>query len=43
MEAFKRFKELLTIAQIVQPPGWSLLFELICNANEYVVGVVLQQ
>ena len=27
----------------MRPPNWSLPFELICDANDYVVGAVLGQ
>ena len=42
-EAFERLKSLLTTAPIVRPPNWSLPFELMCDANDYAVGVVLSQ
>ena len=42
-EAFDKLKELLTSAPIVQPPDWSLPFELICDASDYAIGVVLGQ
>ncbi|KAL6322464.1 hypothetical protein AAG906_008119 [Vitis piasezkii] len=42
-EAFKRLKLLLTTTPIVRPPNWSLLFELMCDASDYAVGVVLGQ
>jgi hypothetical protein len=34
---------LLTSAPVIQPPDWSLLFEIMCDASDYVVGVVLGQ
>jgi hypothetical protein len=34
---------LLTSAPVIQPPDWSLPFEIMCDASDYVVGVVLGQ
>jgi len=42
-EAFVKLKSLLTSALVIQPPDWSLPFEIMCDANNYVVGVVLGQ
>ncbi|XP_042432730.1 uncharacterized protein LOC122019318 [Zingiber officinale] len=42
-EAFDRLKEALTSAPIIRPPDWSLPFELMCDASDYAVGVVLAQ
>ncbi|XP_038978855.1 uncharacterized protein LOC120109176, partial [Phoenix dactylifera] len=41
--AFDKLKSLLTSAPIMQPPDWSLPFEIMCDASEYAVGVVLGQ
>ena len=30
-------------APIVQPPDWNLPFEIMCDASDYAVGVVLGQ
>ncbi|CAL8988482.1 unnamed protein product, partial [Prunus brigantina] len=42
-KAFDHLKELLTSAPIIVPPDWSLPFELMCNASDYALGVVLGQ
>ena len=41
VEAFETLKKALTSAPIVQPPGWNLPFEIMCDASDYVVGAVL--
>jgi hypothetical protein len=41
-EAFVKLKNLLTSAP-VQPPDWSLPFEIMCDASDYAVGAVLGQ
>ena len=41
--AFEKLKQLLTSSLIIQPPNWSLPFELMCDASDYAVGVVLGQ
>ncbi|CAN6716413.1 unnamed protein product [Malus baccata var. baccata] len=41
--AFKQLKEKLTSALIIAPPDWSLHFELMCDASDYALGVVLGQ
>ncbi|KAM2876594.1 hypothetical protein COP2_019579 [Malus domestica] len=41
--AFKTLKDMLTSASIIMPPDWSLPFELICDASDYAIGVVLGQ
>ena len=38
---FEKIISLLTSAPIMQPPDWSLSFELMCDASDYAVGVVL--
>ncbi|KAL2892377.1 Retrovirus-related Pol polyprotein from transposon 17.6 [Bienertia sinuspersici] len=43
MEAFCRIKQALVSAPIVQPPDWSLPFELMCDASDTAVGAVLGQ
>jgi len=42
-EAFVKLKNLLTSAPVIQPPVWSLPFEIMCDASDYVVGAVLGQ
>src|SRR3954464_11935826 len=42
-EAFETFKKALTTAPIVQPPDWSLPFEIMCDASDFDVGDVLGQ
>ncbi|KAL3583078.1 hypothetical protein D5086_017410 [Populus alba] len=42
-EAFVKLKSLLTSAPVIQPPDWSLPFEIMCDASDYVVGAVLGQ
>ncbi|KAH9716760.1 hypothetical protein KPL71_021571 [Citrus sinensis] len=41
--AFEKLKQLLTSSPIIQPPNWSLSFELMCDASDYAVGAVLGQ
>jgi hypothetical protein len=42
-EAFVKLKNLLSSTPIIQPPNWSLPFEIMCDASDYVMGVVLGQ
>ncbi|KAL3609128.1 hypothetical protein D5086_000148 [Populus alba] len=42
-EAFVKLKNFLTSAPVIQPPDWSLPFEIMCDASDYVVGAVLGQ
>ncbi|KAH9697834.1 hypothetical protein KPL71_023778 [Citrus sinensis] len=39
--AFKKLKEVLTSAPVIQPPNWDLPFEIMCDASDYIVGAVL--
>ena len=43
MDAFVAIKKALVSAPILQPPNWSLPFELMCDASNNAVGVVLGQ
>ena len=43
LEAFERLKTELISAPIIRPPDWNLLFEVMCDASDYAVGVVLGQ
>src|SRR4051812_43138339 len=42
-QAFDFLKKSLTSAPIIQPPDWTLPFELMCDASNYAVGAVLAQ
>jgi hypothetical protein len=42
-EAFVKLKNFLTSAHVIQPPDWSLPFEIMCDASDYAMGVVLGQ
>ena len=39
--AFTKLKEALTSALVLHPPIWGEPFELMCDASDYAVGVVL--
>ncbi|KAL4339564.1 hypothetical protein GQ457_08G027440 [Hibiscus cannabinus] len=41
--AFNLLKQKLVSAPIVEPPDWTLPFELMCDASDYAVGAVLGQ
>ena len=43
LAAFDSLKEKLTTTPIIIVPDWSLSFELMCDASDYAVGVVLGQ
>ena len=42
-KAFDELKNRLVSAPIIQPPNWSLPFEIMCDANDYAIGLVLGQ
>ena len=41
LHAFHRLKEALVSAPFLQPPDWSLPFEIMCDASDYIVEAVL--
>ena len=42
-EAFDCFKSAMTTTPIIQAPDWTAPFELMCDASNYALGVVLAQ
>ena len=42
-EAFEKLRSKLSTAPIIQPPNWTLPFELMCDASDYAIGAVLGQ
>ena len=43
LNAFQILKKALISTPIIQPPDWSLPFEILCDASDYAVGAVLGQ
>jgi hypothetical protein len=43
LKAFETLKKALTSALIIQPPDWSLSFDIMCDASDFAVGAVLGQ
>ncbi|KAK8649407.1 hypothetical protein V6N13_130136 [Hibiscus sabdariffa] len=43
IQAFNLLKQKLVSTPIVEPPYWTLPFELMCDASDYAVGAVLGQ
>ena len=42
-EAFDCLKRAVTTTPIIQAPDWTTPFELMCDASNYTLGVVLAQ
>jgi len=43
LDDFYYLKKALISAPIIQPPDWSLPFEIMCDASGYAIGAVLGQ
>jgi hypothetical protein len=43
LKSFNILKKALISAPMIQPPDWSLPFEIMCDASDYVVRAVLGQ
>ena len=43
LKAYEILKEAVTKAPIIQPPNWSLPFEIMCDASDFAIGAVLGQ
>lgn len=41
--AFRKLKEVLTLALVIQPSNWDLPFEIMCDTSDYAVRVMLGQ
>nr|XP_027081084.1 uncharacterized protein LOC113703802 [Coffea arabica] len=41
--AFDKLKESMTSPPVIEPPDWSLPFEIMCDTSDYAVGAVLGQ
>ena len=42
-KSFDQLKQFLTTAPIVRAPNWQLPFEVMCDASDFAIGVVLGQ
>ena len=42
-DAFEKLKTMLVSPPITRSPNWELPFEIMCDANDYAIGVVLGQ
>ena len=40
LDAFHTLKKALIPAPIIQPPNWSLPFEIMCDTSDYAIGAV---
>jgi hypothetical protein len=43
LKPFHTLKEALVSAPVIHPPDWNLQFEIMCDASDYAIGVVLSQ
>ena len=43
LKAYEILKEAVTKAPIIQPPNWSLPFEIMCDASDFAIGAILGQ
>ncbi len=43
LKSFEILKKALVYAPIIQPPDWTLPFEIMCDASDFAVGAVLGQ
>jgi len=43
IDAYDELKRHVTSTPIIQPPNWDEPFKIMCDASDYVVGVVLRQ
>lgn len=43
LDAFEVLKKKLVTAPVIVAPDWTLPFELICDASDFAIGVVLGQ
>jgi len=41
--AFESLKKTLTSSPNIQPPNWTVPFEIMCDASDYAMGAVLGQ
>ena len=41
--SFHKLNEALNSVPVLQPPDWTLPFEIMCDASDFVVGDVLRQ